>query len=408
MVTLQPYRPVSESADDTGSAAEHSATYRWWVPVAICAFEVHTCTTSCCLRRPYPLHRTLPKLQGRQNRFDTSAASDIQPCRKAARLCRAARATSKPRADGSAGLKMADFVDYDVPRDYLAEEGFGKMEPVLLDKAEGDGNNDMIDSTAKEVGPGDIDPGCESLGFGQVRLGSEPPSALPQGSSETSPALLKRASKGTSRTATPCSDDDPGLSYSPGSSTMDESVVEEQQMSMACVDQVDILYGSRRSEHNKRQTEGPISEVQPVTPKGSVRTHPLARRIVSGYARQGIDGRSISRDRSPTIEASPTPARDMIVCRPVITRVQQRASKAPDSVRRLAPKAGGIGRKAKSAHKAFTCSEPGCEKLSFKSAFELKYVRQLCLQLIILLTFVQVPPESAQQHCLPLRKTRLQ
>ncbi|PPJ58429.1 hypothetical protein CBER1_09290 [Cercospora berteroae] len=254
---------------------------------------------------------------------------------------------------------MATLADYESSRRLLEAEGL-EMQPFAPGKAEEDDNdNDDEMTESKEVGPGDYDPGLDSLGLGvQLRLGSETPTE----SSETS------------RATTPNSDGVPGLCHSPGSSTMDEVAVEEPQSSMAYDDQLAALHSTYASEHTRKQAERPASEERPVTPDTrdvSARSLSLEKSVASPYAEHEMNIRAVGTDRSPVVLGySPTSPSNVIVREPITTSAQQRVPKIPEGHRKSTKGRNGGGRAA-SGSKAFKCPFPGCDKRPFKSKFEL-------------------------------------
>ncbi|GIZ41904.1 hypothetical protein CKM354_000518900 [Cercospora kikuchii] len=265
--------------------------------------------------------------------------------------------------------------DCDGSQGYFEAEGLGKIEPMLIGQAKEVDNDDMDDSTAKEVGPGDNDPGLESLGLGPGRLASEPPSALLQEDrGEKSSALVRGVSGETSRTATPGLDDVPALSHSPRSITMEETTLEEPQMSMAYDDQAAALHGRYESEHTLKQAERRAFEGRPVTPDTpgvSARSLSLRNSVASPYAEHEMNTRATGSDRSPVIlGSSPASPSNVIVREPITTSAQHRMPKTPKG-QRESPKARNGGRRAKSGLKSYKCPFPDCDKQPFKSKFEL-------------------------------------
>ncbi|WPB03413.1 uncharacterized protein RHO25_008052 [Cercospora beticola] len=293
--------------------------------------------------------------------------------------------------------------DCDGSQGFFEAEGLEKIEPVLIGQVAAVDNDDMYDSTAKEVGPGDNDPGLESLGLGPGRLASEPPSALLQEDrGETPPALLQGRSGETFRTATPDLDDVPALSHSPRSITMEETTLEEPQMFRAYDDQAAALHGRYESGHTRGQAERPASEERPVTPDTpdvSARSRSLGKSVASPDAGHEMNTRTIGSDRSPVIwGSSPTFPSNVIVREPITTSAQRRVPKTPKG-HRESPKGRNGGRRADSGSKQFKCPFPGCDKKPFKSKFELEYVRPFLFPLVSLVAnVVQFTSEQSQDH----------
>ncbi|KAM3424762.1 hypothetical protein BST61_g6746 [Cercospora zeina] len=176
--------------------------------------------------------------------------------------------------------------DYDSSQHYLKAEGW-EAQSVALDKAEED--DPMLDSTSPTMQPGAEDPGLEALGFGRGRLGSQPP------------ALSHGGSRNTSCSGSTRSDETPGLSYSRGSSTMEDRVMEEPEASMERDDQTNTvcdLSGGSPHEHTEKQTKESACEGYYVTPVGFSQPQASENGIVEIHA-----GVKTSRSSSPQVAA---------------------------------------------------------------------------------------------------------